>query len=196
MLNAGASWGLNTRDFLTNDGEGWNYGLEFTVEKFYHNNWYFLTTASLFDSKYQGSDGIKRNTAFNGNFVTNALVGKEMKVKSNGTLVFDIKVTWAGGKRYTPIDVEASKENDGAAFNTVYIDELAYEEQFPDYLKADVKIGYRRDEKKVSQVWEFYVENVTNHKNPLNQTFNPNTGEIETVYQLGLFPLFNYKIYF
>lgn len=196
MLNAGASWGLNTRDFLTNDGEGWNYGLEFTVEKFYHNNWYFLTTASLFDSKYQGSDGIKRNTAFNGNFVTNALFGKEVKVKSNGTLVFDIKVAWAGGKRYTPIDVEASKENDGGAFNTVYIDELAYEEQFPDYLKADVKIGYRRDGKKVSQVWEFYVENVTNHKNPLNQTFNPNTGEIETVYQLGLFPLFNYKIYF
>lgn len=51
MLNAGANWGLNTRDFLTNEGEGWNYGVEFTLEKFYHNNWYFLTMASLFDSK-------------------------------------------------------------------------------------------------------------------------------------------------
>jgi hypothetical protein len=197
MLNAGASWGLNTRDFLTNEGEGWNYGVEFTLEKFYHNNWYFLSTVSLFESKYRGSDGVKRNTAFNGNFVTNALVGKEVKVKSNGTLVFDVKVTWAGGKRYTPIDVEASKNsNDDGAFNTVYIDERAYEKQFPDYLKADVKIGYRLDGKKVSQVWEFYVENVTNHKNSLNQTFNSNTGEIETVYQLGFFPLFNYKIYF
>jgi len=195
-LNAGANWGLNTRDFLVNEGEGWNYGVEFTLEKFYHNNWYFLTTASLFDSKYRGSDGVKRNTAFNGNFVTNALVGKEVKVKRNGTLVFDVKVTWAGGKRYTPINVEASKEKDDGVFNTVYIDELAYEKQFPDYLKADVKIGFRLDGKKVSQVWEFYVENVTNHKNPLNQTFDPNAGEIETVYQLGFFPLFNYKIYF
>jgi len=195
-LNAGANWGLNTRDFLVNEGEGWNYGVEFTLEKFYNNNWYFLTTASLFDSKYRGSDGVKRNTAFNGNFVTNALIGKEVKVKRNGTLVFDVKVAWAGGKRYTPIDVEASKEKDDGAFNTVYIDELAYEKQFPDYLKADVKIGFRLDGKKVSQVWEFYVENVTNHKNPLNQTFDPNAGEIETVYQLGFFPLFNYKIYF
>ncbi|HKL32808.1 MAG TPA: carboxypeptidase-like regulatory domain-containing protein [Tangfeifania sp.] len=195
-LNAGANWGLNTRDFLVNEGEGWNYGVEFTLEKFYNNNWYFLTTASLFDSKYRPSDGVKRNTAFNGNFVTNALVGKEVKVKRNGTLVFDVKVTWAGGKRYTPIDVEASKEKDDGVFNTVYIDELAYEKQFPDYLKADVKIGFRLDGKKVSQVWEFYVENVTNHKNPLNQTFDPNAGEIETVYQLGFFPLFNYKIYF
>lgn len=195
MLNAGATWGLNTRDFLINEGEGWNYGIEFTLEKFYHNNWYFLSTLSLFDSKYKGSDGVKRNTAFNGNFVTNTLVGKEVNVKSNGTLVFDVKVTWAGGKRYTPIDVEASKNNNGA-FNTIYFDELAYSKQFPDYLKADVKIGYRLNGKKVSQVWEFYVENVTNHKNPLNQTFDPNAGKVETVYQLGFFPLFNYKIYF
>jgi len=196
MLNAGANWGLNTRDFLTNDGEGWNYGVEFTLEKFYHNNWYFLTTASLFDSKYRGSDGVKRNTAFNGNFVTNALIGREVQMKTNGTLVFDVKVTWAGGKRYTPIDLEASKEGDNNAFNAVYIDELAYEKQFPDYFKTDVKIGYRLDGKKVSQVWEFYVENVTNRKNPLNQLFDSNEGEIETVYQLGFFPLFNYKIYF
>ena len=196
MLNAGANWGLNTRDFLVNEGEGWNYGLELTLEKFYHKNYYFLTTVSLFESKYTGSDNIVRNTAFNGNFVTNALLGKEVKLKQNSTLVFDLKVTWAGGKRYTPIDTEASKREDNGAFNTVYIDELAYEKQFPDYLKADVKIGYRRDGKRVSQVWEFYVENITNHKNPLNQIFKESTGEVETVYQLGFFPLFNYKIYF
>jgi len=76
------------------------------------------------------------------------------------------------------------------------MDELAYSKQFPGYLKADVKIGYCLDGKKVSQVWEFYVENVTNHKNPLNQTFDSNTVEVETVYQLGIFSLFNYKFYF
>ena len=31
---------------------------------------------------------------------------------------------------------------------------------------------------------------------PHNQTFDPNSGEIETVYQIGVFRLFNYKIYF
>ncbi|MDO8951972.1 MAG: TonB-dependent receptor, partial [Draconibacterium sp.] len=58
ILNTGADWGLNTRDFLINEGEGWNYGIELTLEKFYHKNYYFLTTVSLFDSKYTGSDGI------------------------------------------------------------------------------------------------------------------------------------------
>ena len=175
-LNEGTEWGLNTRDFLINEGEGWNYGVEFTLEKFYHNNYYFLVTTSLFDSKYTGSDGIKRNTAFNGKFVFNTLAGREFKLKKNATLVFDIKGTWAGGKRYTPIDVEASK-NSTSAFSTEYFENLAYSQQFSNYFKADVKIGFRKDGKKVSQVWEFYVENITNHKNPFTQLYSKSKGE-------------------
>ena len=195
VLNEGAQWGLNTRDFLVNEGEGWNYGVEFTLEKFYHNNYYFLVTTSIFDSKYTGSDGVKRNTAFNGKFVFNTLAGREFKLKKNSTLVFDVKVTWAGGKHYTPIDLEASQKST-SPYSTEYHENLAYSQQFSNYFKADVKIGFRKDGKKVSQVWEFYVENVTNHKNPLSQLYSKNKGEIETVNQLGFFPLFNYKIYF
>ncbi|MDB4582465.1 carboxypeptidase-like regulatory domain-containing protein [Draconibacterium sp.] len=194
-LNEGTEWGLNTRDSLINEGEGWNYGVEFTLEKFYHNDYYFLVTTSLFDSKYKGSDGIKRNTAFNGRFVFNTLAGREFKLKKNATLVFDVKLTWAGGRRYTPIDVEASKSST-SAFSTEYFENLAYSQQFPNYFKADVKIGFRKDGKNISQVWEFYVENITNHKNPFTQLYSKSKGEVEVIYQLGIFPLFNYKIYF
>ena len=195
ILNTGAEWGLNTRDFLVNEGEGWNYGVEITLEKFYHNDYYFLLTASLFDSKYMASDGVKRNTAFNGKFVFNSLVGKEFKLKKNATLVIDTKVTWAGGKRFTPIDVEASQTST-SAFSTEYFEDQAYSQQFSNYFKADVKIGFRKDGKKVSQIWEFYIENITNHKNPLNQLYSKSKGKIEVINQLGFFPLFNYKIYF
>ena len=195
LVNSGAGWGLNTRNNMQNAGEAWNYGVEFTLEKFYHKNYYFLTTLSLFDSKYTGSDGVKRNTAFNGNFVFNTLAGREFVLSSKSTLVFDVRITWAGGNRYTPIDIEASR-NTNEAFGTEYFYELAWSEQFPNYLKADVKIGFRLDGKKVSQLWEFYVENVTNHKNPLNQTYSKSKDAIETIYQLGFFPLFNYRIYF
>jgi hypothetical protein len=195
MVNTGAGWGLNSRNSMVNDGEAWNYGVELTLEKFFHKNYYFLSTFSLFDSKYKASDGIIRNTAFNGHFVFNTLGGKEFRLSENSTLVFDAKVTWAGGKRYTPIDLEASK-NSNEAFGTEYFDELAWSLQFPDYLKADVKLGFRKDGKRVSQLWEIYVENVTNHKNPINQLYSSSRDEIETVHQLGFFPLFNYRIYF
>ncbi len=195
IVNAGAGWGLNTRNSMNNDGEAWNYGFEFTLEKFFHKNYYFLTTLSLFDSKYMASDGILRNTAFNGRFVSNFLAGKEFQLGDKSTFIFDAKVTWAGGKRYTPIDVEASKKSN-EAFGTVYYDRLAWSEQFSDYFKADVKVGFRRNGNKVSQLWEFYIENVTNHKNPITQLYSSSRNEIETIYQLGFFPLFNYRIYF
>lgn len=195
IVNSGTGWGLNTRDGLVSEGEAWNYGIEFTLEKFYHRRYYFLTTLSLFESKYTGGDGVKRNTAFNGNFVFNALGGKEFVLNDRTTFIADIKVTWAGGKRYTPIDAEASR-NTNDAFGTAYFDHLAFTEQFPDYFKADVKIGMRKDGRKVSQLWEFYIENVTSHKNPLTQLYSREKDEIETIYQLGFFPLFNYRIYF
>ncbi|MFW6289467.1 MAG: TonB-dependent receptor [Mariniphaga sp.] len=195
MVNAGAGWGLNTRNSLVNQGRARNYGVEFTLEKFFHRNYYFLNTLSLYDSRYTASDGIERNTAFNGQFVFNTLAGKEFNLGGKSTLVFDLKLTWAGGKRYTPVDLEAS-QNTNDAFATAYYDELAWSLQFPDYLKADVKIGFRKDGKKVSQLWEFYVENVTNHKNPINQLYSSSKDEVETIYQLGFFPLFNYRIYF
>jgi hypothetical protein len=195
MLNTGAEWGLNTRDFLINGGKGWNYGLELTLEKFYHNNYYFLTTFSLFDSRYTGSDNIKRNTAFNGNFVFNTLAGREFPIDGNSALVFDLKITWAGGKRYIPVDMEASRQNNGS-FGTVYFEDQAYSRQFPDYFKSDIKIGYRRNGEKVSQLWEFYLENATNHKNPLTQTYSRREDAVININQLGIFPLFNYRIYF
>ena len=195
LVNAGAGWGLNTRNTMVNNGEARNYGIEFTLEKFFHRNYYFLNTLSIFDSKYTASDGIERNTAFNGHFVFNSLAGKEFRLSEKSTLVFDAKITWAGGKRYTPIDLEASR-NTNEAFGTEYYDELAWSLQFPDYFKADIKIGFRKDGKKVSQLWEFYIENVTNHRNPMNQLYSSSKDEIETIYQLGFFPLFNYRIYF
>lgn len=39
-----------------------------------------LMTTSLYESTYEGSDGIKRNTAFNNNYIYNLLFGEEWKL--------------------------------------------------------------------------------------------------------------------
>ena len=110
ILNSGAGWGVGASDSLVNEGTGRNYGLEITFEKFLSKGYYYLITGSLFDSKYKGSDGIERNTAFNGNYVFNALAGKELSIKEKSMLTVDLKVTWAGGTRYIPLDIEKSME--------------------------------------------------------------------------------------
>ncbi len=192
MLNTGAGWGVAARDSLLNKGTGKNYGLELTVERFFSKNIYYLATVSLFESKYKGSDGIERNTAFNGNYVVNALLGKEFPINGKSAFNIDFKMTVAGGSYYTPVDLQASQ----AANTTKYDDSKAYSEKFDPYFKADIKFGYRLNWRKVSQEWVFYIENFTNHQNILMQTYSQSKNEVTNVYQLGFFPMMQYRIHF
>ena len=192
MLNAGAGWGVGAEDSLKNSGIGRNYGIEFMIERFFSRNIYYLATLSVFDSKYNGSDGIERNTAFNGNYVVNALIGKEYRLNDRSALNIDFKITYAGGKRYTPVDLTASHD----AGSIKYVDSKAYSEQFSPFLKADIKFGYRLNWRKISQEWVFYVENFANHNNILMQTYSPSKNSIKNVNQLGFFPMMQYRIHF
>jgi len=88
---------------LDNNGTGKNYGVELTLEKFFSNDWYFLLTGSLYQSKYTALDGIERDTKFNGNYVLNFLAGKEYKTSNDNILGLNARITSAGGKRDHPV---------------------------------------------------------------------------------------------
>ncbi|MCB0854131.1 MAG: TonB-dependent receptor, partial [Bacteroidetes bacterium] len=94
-----------TTQKLVNEGIGRNYGVEVTLEKFFSNNYYFLITSSLYQSKYTALDGIERNTRFNGNYVNNFLAGKDFPIgrNKNNLITTSARLIWAGGKRYTPV---------------------------------------------------------------------------------------------
>jgi hypothetical protein len=192
MLNAGRDFVLPDEVSLVNKGTGYNYGVELTVEKFFSKGYYFLTTASLFNSRYEGSDGIERNTAFNGNYVFNALGGKEFKIGKRNTFSVDTKVTYAGGNRYSAIDLAASQ----AAGTEVRNESLAFESQYPDYFRWDLKLTYRMNAKRFAQQFSIDFQNVTNHQNVFQQGYNNSTGKIATVYQRGFFPDVQYKVFF
>jgi hypothetical protein len=184
ILNTGTDWGIGAKDSLVNKGTGYNYGLEITFERFLSRNYYFLFTSSLFNSKYRGSDGILRNTTFNGNYVFNFLLGYEHDLNSKWTLTFDGKVTYAGGKRYIPVDSIASKAVNATKYD--YAD--AYNNRFTDFFKMDLKVGIRYNGRKISQEWQLYMENVTDHQNILDERYSRSKKEIVKTYQLGRFP--------
>lgn len=194
VLNVGADYVLPNVDSLVNEGSGQNYGLELTLEKFFSDHYYFLITNSLFQSTYVASDGISRNTAFNGNYVSNALLGIEFELGKNkrNIIAFDLRLTAAGGKRYVPIDLEASQ----AANKVKYIANEAYVHQYEDYFRTDVKLTYRLNAKKITQEWVLSAQNLTNRKNIFQETYNVLTGTIRTEYQMGIFPMIQYRILF
>ncbi|MFT5834023.1 MAG: hypothetical protein ACI97N_001654, partial [Cognaticolwellia sp.] len=190
LLNYGADFGNPSVGSLVNEGFGRNYGIELTLEKFFSDNYYFLLTTSLFESEYQGSDKVWRNTFFNTSYVINALFGMEFQVGKNNILAIDLKTTFAGGRRYTPIDLVASE----VTGETVYFTDETYEEQFDPYIKPDIKISFRNNNAKYSQIWSFTMENVINRKNIFRQYYDGTS--LQTEYQLGFFPVFQYRIEF
>lgn len=195
MLNTGASFKTELEDQLTNAGTGQNYGVELTIEKFFSKGYYGLFTSSLYSSKYTGSDGVERNTAFNGKYVYNILAGKEWSVGNDkrNRISVDFKLTNAGGRAYTPIDLTASQASGREVLNSD-----AYSGFYDNYLRMDVKVNYTFNSKKrkLSQTLSLDIQNVTNNDNVFSQKYDNQSQAIRTTYQLGLFPNVVYKLQF
>jgi hypothetical protein len=191
-LNFGADFNIPTIDSLENTGTGKNYGIELTIEKFLSKNYYFLVTTSLYESKYKGADGIERNTAFNGNYVVNALAGYDLAIGRSNSLTFNLKSTYAGGKRDMPVLLDDSR----AAGYAVYDIDNLYATRYDDYFTLDMRIGFKLNLKSTSQEWALDITNITNNKNIFRQSYNPQTKNIQTDYHRGIFPMFLYRLRF
>ncbi|MEM8765468.1 MAG: TonB-dependent receptor [Bacteroidota bacterium] len=196
-LTEGADFDFdNDRVSLVNSGTGFNQGIELTLEKFFSKGYYGLLTTSFFESKYEGSDGVERNSPFNNGYVVNFLTGREFTVGASGRtkLFFDTRAAFAGGRYFTPIDLAASQQ---AGFEVLQED-LAFSEQYDDYFRWDVKFGVKLNSKSKKRSHQFYLDlqNVTNRENVFVQRYNRLTNQVNQVDQVGFFPDFGYKFQF
>ena len=196
-LTEGADFGFdNDRVSLVNEGTGFNQGIEFTLEKFFSEGYYGLFTASFFESKYEGSDGIERNTPFNNGYVLNFLAGKEFKTDPSGKDVWfvDTRITTSGGRYFTPVDLDASQQ---AGFE-ILEEDLTFSEQYDDYLRWDLKFGLKINSRNKKRSHQFYFDfqNVTANENIFVRRYNRLTNEVDQVDQIGFFPDFGYKFQF
>ena len=195
MLNTGSTFKTDLTDSLTNKGTGKNYGVELTIEKFFSKGYYGLFTSSLYSSKYTGSDGVERNTAFNGRYVFNILAGKEWKLgmAKRNKFSTDIKFTNAGGRAYTPIDLTSSNSTGHEVLSS-----SVYSGYYDAYYRLDFKAGFTLNsaKRKVSHTFSLDLQNITNHKNVFSQSYDDRSQSISTTYQLGFFPNVVYKLQF
>ena len=197
LLNEGADFDFSENKVdLVNEGIGSNYGIELTIEKFFSRGYYGLLTGSLYNSTYEGSDGVERSTAFNNQFVVNFLTGKEFPLGSAGRniLTFDTKLTTSGGRNYTPIDLEASQQ----AGRQIVFEDLAFSERFDPYFRWDIKVGMKFNSRKKNLSQHVYldIQNVTDNQNVFTRRYNRLTNAVNEVYQIGLFPNFMYRVQF
>jgi len=185
-LNTGSDFGPSDVDSLVNKGKGYNYGTELTIERFFDKGYYFLVTGSLFNSRYTGSDGIERNTAFNTGHVLNVLAGKEFKVGHKGSvLAVNLKVSNVGGRYFTPLDIDRSQQE----HRSIYKENEAYSQKQPDYFRTDLKVAYRKEYRKSTLELAMDFQNLTNHQNIFTRYFDATSNKVVTVYQQSFFPI-------
>ncbi len=197
LINQGSGFARFFPDTLVNEGTGVNYGIELTVQKYFDKSFYFLFSGTLYDSKYTGSDGIQRNTSYNGRYVANLLGGKEWKIGERQTIGAGLKITVAGGKRYGYVNLAQSQ----LLNEIIYLDSMYNERQFKDYFRTDLKVTWRLNAAKVTHEIGLDLVNIFNTQNLLSLAYapnlaNPSAEPIAVKKQLGFLPIFYYKIDF
>ncbi len=190
---------LNTHDGYSNDklannGSGENYGIEMGIEKFFSNNFYYMTNLSLYESNYKAVDGKRRNTKFNGNYVFNFVGGREVHVGPGGNNLINInaKVIIAGGQRYIPFDLDASRQNGFGVQDF----SRTYDPQLNTYKRVDIGINYRINKAKSSSIFDVSIQNVFNLRNEASRFYSPRREMVLADLQLGILPNINYKLEF
>jgi hypothetical protein len=200
LLNRGAGFNRFFPIYtMENKGTGYNYGLEVTFEKTFSKHYFFLYSASLFDSKFTASNSKTFDTDFNGKYMMNALAGLDYEVghSKKNSLNISSKFTYGGGKRYSPVDIAASN----AIMDVVADNDKVNSLQFNPYNRLDLRIAYKINAKKATYEIALDFVNVMNTKNVLALSYAPDPSNLNADpliknYQLGFLPLFYVKVDF
>lgn len=166
-------------DPLVNRGKGGNVGVDITLERFLEKGLYYMVTGSLFDSRYQGGDGVWHNTRFNRNYILNGLIGKEWMIgkSKQNILSVNLKLTLQGGDRYSPIDLEATMKHPDKEVQ--YDESRAFSKQYSPMFIGNYTVSYRMNKRKVSHEFAVKGLNFTSAKEYYGHEYNVRTGKID-----------------
>lgn len=183
-------------DSLVNEGTGRNYGIELSIDQDLKNGYYYMLNTSLYESKYTGADGIERDTRFNGNYILNAVGGKEFEriSKKGDKKMFgiNISIAYQGGFRGSKIDLVASD----LAKRTVFITTDPFTERFPNYFRTDLRFSFKKDKTGFTRTFAIDLLNLTNRPNVSFQRYDIVSKEVVNKIGLGLIPLMSYRLEF
>jgi hypothetical protein len=188
----------NVDDFaierLANKGKGLNKGLELTLERFMSKNFYLLSTFSLYQSTYKGSDNIWRSTRYNSNSSFTIATGKEWIYGKRRTSSFglDFKMIAAGGVRVTPIDLNKSAQLQTTVLQTGRV----FEAKLKPILRFDIQMLWKVQRKNWTGSFILGMQNAANRKNQISQRYDASTKRVIYSYLLGRIPVFGYKVDF
>lgn len=180
---------------LTNEGNAMNYGIDMTLEKYMSHGFYYMATASIYNSKYRSFDkGEWYNSRYNRHFTINLLAGKEWMVGGHLQNIFGIsgRMTVQGGDRYSPIDMESSLLYQDA----IYDEQNPYSCQLAPMLLAHLTVSYKINKQRTSHEFAAKLINITGYKDYYGHRYNFLNNTVDAEREAKILPNISYKFNF
>lgn len=179
---------------LQNTGKGKNYGADITFEKYLSRGYYYLLTASLLSAQYTGGDRVWRNSRYNKGYAFNFLIGKEWQTgrKRQNVLGLNLRLSYGGGGRYSPVDAAASATARDAVFDETKAFSLQLSPAFVSHFTAVYKINKSRRAQEIS----LKIINATMYKEFQGFYYNYIDQRVDEYRETLFIPNLSYRIEF
>lgn len=175
-----------------------NKGLEINLERYLNSGWFLVANASVFDSRYQGSDQIWRSSRWDLGHIFNLTAGREWQREPRTAEKVNVyglngRLTYTGGYRVAPVDLTASR----LAGETRFDASNGWSEQLPGYFRLDLRVYWRRSlGNRRNSTFAMDFQNATMQQNVAYYFYDAFTDKTETKYQLGLIPNLSWRLEF
>ncbi|VBB48684.1 conserved exported hypothetical protein [uncultured Paludibacter sp.] len=192
MINQLNDWYFN--DKLENSGKGRNYGVDITFEKYLSQGYYYMATASLFNSQYVGGDNVWRSTKYNRNFAFNFLIGKEWQIgkRKQNVLGLNARANYQGGDHYSPINTALSIQKQYPIFDETQ----TYSKQISPAFSSHFTATYKINKKKLAHEFSLKIINLNQYADFLGFKYDYQNKTIVEDREVLFFPNLSYKIEF
>jgi hypothetical protein len=186
---------------LVNAGTGRNYGVELSLQRYFHDDYYFLVNASLYESTYRTLEGITRQTRFDGQYLLNVIGGREftgLGRRRNRTLGLNAKFQLRGGQPILPLlrDDQGGLAVDPEAGR--YWDyDRAYTTRLDKVYQLTLSASYKIERAKTTHELFLNLENLTGRQGRLTEYYDAGAPDgVGHTTQFGLLPNLLYRVYF
>ena len=192
-INLESDWFFT--DKLCNCGTGTNIGIDLTLERFLKDGYYYLFTASLFESKYKGGDNVQRNTRYNNNFVFNLLFGKEWIFGSAKNKIFSVngRLNVMGGRLDSPVinDYPYQKGDE-----VLYDDSKPFTYRRPNIYHLNISLNYRVNKSNHASIWSIQALNLLGMEEHFGYMYDFKKNKVVEDKAIIIMPSLSYKIEF
>lgn len=173
---------------LTDAGRAESHGLEVMLQKKLARNFYGVISGSYFHARYRDLNGIWRPRVIENRYLATIEGG----YKPNNRWEISGRWVYAGGRPYTPCDIEASKAANRAILDSSRINGARY----PAYHSLNIRIDRRfwfqtRNITVYISLWNTY-----NQQNVARYFWNKVQNKKDVEYQWSLLPIFGIEYEF